>query len=182
MTILNITDNRIIPHLQHTLNIRTLAGQSLIINNEIHTLALCGALWRTAQSKHLKYNINTHKFEVLFEFDNHKAFNFGCIGAYQLVNIRNKKILAFSGDSCKIHQYCLRTNKWWRLSVKMPSSLSGFSCVAVLNDEYVGGDTNFETDISSIMHVLNYESFEAMIWGGQKKKYSITVKKKCTQK
>lgn len=121
-------DNLIEYKHNHELDFRIISGKSMIINNELHTVSACGARWNGCTSKHLKYNENLKKFQVLHQFDNHKFGNFGFIGGYKLATVREDKILMFGGcirrAQGKVHKYNVQKNRWTTLGVEMPLKLT----------------------------------------------------------
>ena len=83
--------------------------------------------------KHIKYNINTKKYELVSNAPMLKVFN-----KKSLIRIKDKlMIIGGTTNYRNIYEYDINKNRWRRLSAKLPSNIWVASCTHILNGQII---------------------------------------------
>eukprot|EP01084_Bolivina_argentea_P075918 137574_1 len=121
---------------------------STYVNNKLHFIV-------GNPVKHIIWDPQTKLFKTAHEFD---EFKYG-IEYHSLIHLKSKKsVLLFGGEdhdgdnrTDSIYEYCLLTQKWNKLNIKMPAKLSRFGIVCTRFDEYIiilGGSYDYNASIT----------------------------------
>eukprot|EP01084_Bolivina_argentea_P061603 112608_1 len=124
-------------------------AESIVIQNQFHIIG------GEHNYKHLKWNSITNQFETIHTFDSKVS------AAGSLVHIEAEQSVYYLGGYNHnkhthiddIYQYNIPSNKWNKLSIKMPIPLSVFGCTKAIREQYIlifGGYNTIDGDHDEI--------------------------------
>ena len=161
-----------------------LFGSGVMVGDEFHII----------YEQHVKYNINTEKFQILGDLPKKRI----CYGG--LINMENKLWL-FGGYDYElsafdtVYEYDIVNNHWKCVAVKLPHAIKFVSCASILNGQMIlvfgVSQSDDRTPVERFDHIFIYEVATKIIkksriilpeWGSQifaisdEKKNSILIR------